>query len=95
MNLPVSIPTIDMAVALRDLSVSLEKVGDIAHAQGRLDAARAACEESLALRRRLIAEGGETLRALDDLLHALTRNRELATSTGDVAAAERTADDKQ
>ena len=74
--------------ALRDLSVSLNKVGDIAQARGRLDAARAAYKESLALRRRTVAEGGESLQALDDLLHALTRNRELEVAVGNITTAE-------
>jgi len=45
----------DSPQVLRDLSVSLEKVGDAARARGDLERAREAFDESLALRRRLAA----------------------------------------
>lgn len=52
---------------LRDLSVSLDKVGDVARDLGDLDAARAVYEESLALRQQLRSALGDTPQALRDL----------------------------
>ena len=59
--------------ALRDLSVSLERMGGVHEATGDTDAARAAYEESLAIDRRLIAMTGETPQTLRDLSIALGR----------------------
>ena len=64
----------------RDLSVSLNKVGDVAQAQGRLDAAARAYEESLQLRRRLLKDFGQTPQAVLDLLISLERCADLPDS---------------
>ena len=49
---------------LRDLSVSLDNVGDVDQALGQYEAARAAYAESLALRRKINAAVGETPQGL-------------------------------
>ncbi|KAA0220104.1 MAG: hypothetical protein EDS66_14695, partial [Planctomycetota bacterium] len=59
--------------ALRDLSVSLDRVGDVRRLKGDRDAALAAFEEGLALRRRIAREFGETPEALRDLSVSLFR----------------------
>ena len=53
--------------SLRDLSVSLDNVGDIDRQLGRLDEARQSYAESLAICRRLIERIGETPESLRDL----------------------------
>lgn len=74
--------------ALRELSVSLEKVGDVASAQGRLDAAARAYEECLDIDLRLLHDSGESLSALHDLSVTLEKVGNAAFSQGrlDVAA---------
>jgi tetratricopeptide (TPR) repeat protein len=57
----------DTPEALRDLSVSLNKVGEVRQARGQLEQAAAAYEESLALRRQLRQVVGDTPEALRDL----------------------------
>ena len=52
---------------LRDLSISLDRMGGVHKVAGDTDAARAAYEESLAIDRRLIAMIGETPQTLRDL----------------------------
>ena len=49
--------------ALRDLSVSLDRLGDVQRETGEVAAAAAAYEESLALDRRLLDAYGETPQA--------------------------------
>ena len=53
--------------ALRDLSVSLNSLGQVRRETGEVAGATAAYEESLALRRRLVDAYGETPQALRDL----------------------------
>ncbi|PID99909.1 MAG: hypothetical protein CSA79_05990 [Thiothrix nivea] len=53
--------------SLRDLSVSLNKVGGVAQQQGRWGDAQLAYQESLEIRRRLKALLGETPESLRDL----------------------------
>jgi hypothetical protein len=69
-KLHVGAPTIE-----RDLSVSLNKVGDAASVAGENDAARAAYQEGLDIRRRLSARLGtpEAERDLSISLHRVTR----------------------
>ena len=59
--------------ALRDLSVSLNKVGDTEAAAGRSKAALAAYRESLALRRELRSALGDAPQALRDLSVSLNK----------------------
>ena len=59
--------------ALRDLSVSLDKVGGVDEALGRLEAARAAYAESLTLCRKINAAVGETPQGLRDLSVSLNK----------------------
>ena len=73
--------------ALRDLSVSLDRLGDVQRETGEVAAATAAYEESLALRRRLVDAYGETPQALRDLSISLNRLGDVRRETGDVAAA--------
>jgi len=53
--------------ALRDLSVSLSKLGDAQRDQGELQQATAAFQESLQIRRRLLGTYGESPQTLRDL----------------------------
>ena len=57
--------------ALRDLSVSLDNMGDVARAQGDGTQAEAVYRESLALRRKLVERLGGTPEALEDLAISL------------------------
>ena len=57
----------DTPESLRDLSVSLDKVGAVAQQQGRWSDAQSAYEESLGLSRRLKALLGDTPESLRDL----------------------------
>ncbi len=60
--------------ALRDVSVSLNRVGAVAQAQGDWSGAEAVYRESLELRRQLVQRLGGTPEALDDLGISLVRN---------------------
>ena len=73
--------------ALRDLSISLDHLGDVRRATGEVAAATAAYEESLTLRRRLVDAYGETPQSLRDLSVSLDRLGDVQRETGDVAAA--------
>lgn len=57
----------DSPAALRDLSVSLDKVADIQRDRGQLDDALTAYTESLHLAQRILSTYGETPQALRDL----------------------------
>ena len=59
--------------SLRDLSVSLNKVGDTARALGELDEARRGYEESLEIRRKIIERIGETPESLRNLSVSLEK----------------------
>ena len=59
--------------ALQDLSVSLNRLGDVRHDSGVLPDAVVAYEESLSLDRRLLEVYGETPQALRDLSISLER----------------------
>ena len=73
--------------ALRDLSISLGKLGELRLETGEVAAAAAAYEESLALDRRLLDACGETPQALRDLSVSLDRLGDVRRETGEVAAA--------
>jgi tetratricopeptide (TPR) repeat protein len=68
--------------SLRDLSVSLEKVGDAAARLGAFEAAQQAYQESLAISRKLIGRVGETPESLRDLSVSLYYNGELLLKLG-------------
>ena len=74
--------------SLRDLSVSLNKVGDVRRAAGELGSARAAYEESLALDRRLVDAYGETPQSLRDLSISLGRVGAMREETGELSFAD-------
>ena len=74
--------------ALRDLSVSLNKVGDAASARGDIAAAQAAYARSLETRERLIAVHGENREALRDLSISLNNVGDAASARGDIAASQ-------
>jgi hypothetical protein len=57
----------DTPESLRDLSISIEKLGDVAKQQGRWADAQSAYEESLGIRRRLRELLGDTPESLRDL----------------------------
>jgi tetratricopeptide (TPR) repeat protein len=59
--------------ALRDWSVSLDRVGDVQRAMGDVAAARGRYEQSLELRERLVKLTGESPEALSDLATGLGR----------------------
>ncbi|GAB6041190.1 hypothetical protein JCM17961_18640 [Endothiovibrio diazotrophicus] len=72
--------------ALRDLSVSLNNVGKTAQALGRWEDARAAFDESLAIRRQILQRVGETPEALRDLCVSLDNVADAARAQGDLDA---------
>ncbi len=69
--------------ALRDLSVSLERVGDAAGASGRLEKAGECFEESLGFRCQILRKFGETPETLRDLAVSLERTGSAAKELGD------------
>ncbi|NUQ07896.1 MAG: AAA family ATPase [Phycisphaerae bacterium] len=73
--------------ALRDLSVSLDRVGDVRLLKGDRDAALAAFEEGLTLSRRIAREFGETPEALRDLSVSLNKVGDVRLLKGDRDAA--------
>ena len=73
--------------SLRDLSVSLNNVGDVRWAAGELASATAVHEESLALRRRLVDAYGETPESLRDLSVSLGRVGDVRWAAGELASA--------
>ncbi len=74
--------TDDKAATVRDLSISLDNVGDIAVAQGRLEDARGTYEESLELRRQQRDRLGETPETVRDLSISLDRVGDIARAQG-------------
>lgn len=76
----------DTPESLRDLSISLDNVGDVAKQQGRWGDAQSAYEESLGIRRRLCAMLGETPEALRDLAVSLSKSGDLCTGQNQLAA---------
>ena len=75
-----------MPQTLRDLSVALLEKGDLHINAGDTKAAKAACEESLAIGRRLL-ETGETPQSLHHLAASLDRMGNLCHCAGDLPAA--------
>jgi tetratricopeptide (TPR) repeat protein len=73
--------------ALRDLSISLNNVGKTAQALGRWEDARAAFDESLKIRRQILARVGETPEALRDLSISLNNIANVERALGDIAQA--------
>ncbi len=73
--------------ALRDLSISLDNVGNTDQALGDWGAARAAFAESLEIRRRLLGRLGETPEALRDLSVSLNNVGNTDRALGDWGAA--------
>ncbi|MGH3800906.1 MAG: hypothetical protein ACRDTD_12350 [Pseudonocardiaceae bacterium] len=63
----------DSPTALRDLSISLNKVAGIQQERGQLDDALTAYTESLTLRRRILTDYGETPQSLRDLSISLNK----------------------
>ena len=73
----------DEPAVRRDLSVSLNKVGDVARAQGRLGEAAEAYEEGLSLRRDLLSRYGDTPEAMRDLSVSLNQVGDVARARND------------
>ncbi len=73
--------------SLRDLSLSLNKAGDVAVARRELGAAAAAYGESLELARRIVERYGETPESLRDLSVSLDRVGDGARARGELDAA--------
>src|SRR5579875_232428 len=73
--------------ALRDLSVSLDNVGQVESDLGNLEAARAAYSESLELLRRLREVLGDTPQALRDLSVSLNNVGQVESDLGNLEAA--------
>ncbi|MBX3657998.1 MAG: tetratricopeptide repeat protein [Ramlibacter sp.] len=67
---------------LRDLSISMNKLGDVAQALGALEDARTAYAESERIRRELLAEYGRTPERLRDLSISMGRLGEVAQALG-------------
>ena len=72
---------------LRDLSISLDGVGDVRRESGDLAAASIAYKESLALSRRLRELRGDIPQARQDLSLSLARVSEIRRERGDLTAA--------
>ena len=68
--------------SLRDLSISMSLLGDVAHALGRLDEAQLAYRESEALHRALITDFGKTPERLRDLSISINKLGDVAHSLG-------------
>ncbi len=79
----------DTPEVLRDLSVSLDKVGDATRARGRLEEAERAYAESLAVRRVLRQRLGDTPEVLRDLSVSLNKVGDAARARGRLEEAER------
>ena len=79
--------------SLRELGVVLGKVGDVALAERRLDAAGGAYDESLELDRRMLREHGESSQALRDLSASLIKVGVVAEAQGRLDAAARACDE--
>ena len=77
----------DTPQVLRDLSVSLNKAGDTARDLGRLEDAKNAFDESLALMRRLHEQLGDSPNLLWDMATALVRVGQNAEDSRRMAAA--------
>lgn len=73
---------------LRDLSVSLSKVGEVAHNLGDLESAHAAYTESLEIRRQLRSAFGDTPLVLRDLSVSLMNIGNVARDMGDLELAQ-------
>ena len=73
--------------ALRDWSVSLEKVGDVQRALGDVTGARGRYEQSLQLHERLVKLTGESPEALRDWSVSLSKLGDVQRALGDVAGA--------
>jgi len=69
--------------ALRDLSVSLIKIGDTEYALGHWNRACTAFSEALEIRRRILQRVGETPEALRDLSVSLNKVGETDRQLGD------------
>jgi len=67
----------DSPQTLRDLSVSLDKVGNVRREAGDVSGAQAAYAESLEIRRRLLQHYGATARREAEVRYSLERVREL------------------
>lgn len=76
------------ASALRDVSVSLNFVGDVARAQGDWDSAESAYRESLEIGRALVERLGGTPESLRDVSVSLHRTGQAARAQGDGGKAE-------
>jgi tetratricopeptide (TPR) repeat protein len=77
----------DTPETLRDLSVSLERVGDVQRARGELQAASASFEESLALARQLRQLLGDTPESLRDISVSLNFVGDVQRARGELQAA--------
>jgi len=77
----------DTPETIRDLTISLNRIGDVRRAQGDLAAAADAYEESLALRRQLRQSWGDTPEILRDLSVSLDHVGYVRKAQGKLAAA--------
>ncbi len=72
--------------SLRDLSVSLDNVGNTAVSQGDLSSGQDYFKESLEIRRKLLSRVGETPESLRDLSVSLNNMGNTAVSQGDLSS---------
>jgi tetratricopeptide (TPR) repeat protein len=77
----------DTQQALRDLTISLDNVGQVERDFGNLDAARSAYRESLEIARRLREAVGDTPQALRDLSISLNNVGQVEGGLGNLEAA--------
>ncbi len=74
--------------ALRDVSVSLNNVGNVRRESGDLSGAEGAYTESLEIRRRLLQQYGESPQALRDVSVSLNNVGNVRRESGDLSGAE-------
>ena len=79
---PASLP------AVREVSIALDRLGQVARSQGDWSQAEAAYRESLEIRRRLVERLGGTPEALRDVSISLTNVGQVARSQGNWSQAE-------
>ena len=84
----------DSPTALRDLSISLDKVAGIQEQRGQLDDALTAYTESLDLRRRIRTDYGDTPQSLRDLSISLNNVAGIQKQRGQLDDSEESADER-
>ena len=75
------------AVLRRDISIGLNKIGDVKAATGDLPGARAAYQESVAVMRRLVEDASGNIGLQRDLALSIDKLADVQRAMGDIAGA--------